>query len=261
MPHLQVNGAKIYYEVSGTGPAIVFTHGHSMNHKQWQPQIEALATNYQTITWDVRGHGRSTLPPGKVNPRDFSKDLTQLLHHLNIKNAVLCGLSMGGHISIQTAAYYPEKVKGLILIGTPYTNRFNWFEKYAAPFSLLSLRVLPFSWTRDITASFMSKINLANKMYVKESFNQMTKTDFLRHWTGNLKMESEHLLSAITCPTTILHGDHDKMVARQQHTLKQAIQGAQFKTISDADHLTNLDNPDEVTEAIQSFMTTHHASS
>ncbi|TSB45998.1 alpha/beta fold hydrolase [Alkalicoccobacillus porphyridii] len=260
MPYLQVNGAKIYYEVSGSGPAVVFTHGHSMNHKQWHPQIEALAENYQTITWDVRGHGHSTLPPGEVNPRDFSKDLNALLNHLQIRNAVLCGLSMGGHISIQTAAYYPEKVKGLILIGTPFTNRFNWFEKYGAPFSKLSLRILPYSWTKELTASILSKFNPSNKSYVRESFSQINKADFLRHWSGNLKMESTHLLDHITCPTLILHGDQDKMVARQQSLLKSAIKGSEFKTISNADHLTNLDNPTEVTEVIHSFLISHHSS-
>ena len=253
MPIVSLNNAEIFYEVKGAGPPIVFTHGHSMNHQQWEPQVKALSEDFQIITWDVRGHGSSTLPNGKVDPRDFSKDLHDLLSYLKVDKALICGLSMGGHISLQTAAYYPKKVSGLILIGTPFTNTFNWFEKYGARIGLLFLRILPYKWTAEITATTMSKVNSQNKSYVMESFNQMTKSTFLRHWSGNLKLESKELLPLITCPTLILHGDRDKLVARQQEVLRSSISQADFKTITNADHLTNRDNPKKVTEAIQAF--------
>ena len=55
----------------------------------------------------------------RVNSEDFSSDLIALMDHLKLDKAILCGLSMGGHISLQTAIRYPERVKSLILIGTP----------------------------------------------------------------------------------------------------------------------------------------------
>lgn len=254
MPTFEANGVKLYYEDHGTGDPIVFTHGHSMFHKQWEPQVEALSRSYRTVIWDVRGHGHSSLPPGKVDPERFSQDLIALLDHLNLPSAVLCGLSMGGHISIQTAVRYPDRVRGLILIGTPFTNSFNGYEKYAVPISKLSVRLLPYGLTAKWTAKAMSGIRPDNYAFVVEAFSKMTKDRFLRHWSGNLSMESKHDLGKIDCPTLILHGDQDMMVRRQQRQLAAGIRGAEFVSISRAHHLTNLDNPREVNAHIERFM-------
>lgn len=254
MPVYEVNNVKLFYKINGSGEPIIFTHGHSMYHKQWEPQVKELSNDYQTIVWDVRGHGYSSLPSGKVDPEDFSRDLISLLDYLEIQSTVLCGLSMGGHISIQTAIRYPERVKGLILIGTPFTNSFNWFEKYTTPISKFSLRFLPFKMTAKWTADVISKINPENHAFVMESFSKMTKNNFLRHWSGNLRMESKNDLNKIQCPTMILHGEKDNMVGRQQQYLTANIKDAEFYTITNAHHLTNRDNPEDVTDHIQNFM-------
>jgi 3-oxoadipate enol-lactonase len=122
MPELLSNEAKLYYDVRGEGFPIIFTHGASWNHLQWKKQVEFFKDKFKVITWDVRGHGYSTLPDGPVNSEDFSSDLIALMDHLKLDKAILCGLSMGGHISLQTAIRYPERVKSLILIGTPCSN-------------------------------------------------------------------------------------------------------------------------------------------
>jgi 3-oxoadipate enol-lactonase len=256
MPFCELQDVKLYYEDSGSGEAIVFTHGHSMYHKQWKPQIEALSSRYRVIVWDVRGHGNSSLPAGAVDPESFSRDLAGLLEHLGLSSAVLCGLSMGGHISLQTAVRYPGKVKGLILIGTPFTNAFNKFERFASPFSLFSLRLLPYKWMASLTAGIMSKVTPGNRDFVMEAFGKMTKDRFLRHWRGNLRMDSRNELGKVHCPVLLLHGEQDRMVARQQQALAAGIRGAALHTIKGADHLTNLDNPEAVNRHIMDFMLT-----
>ncbi|GIN91919.1 hypothetical protein J6TS1_49800 [Siminovitchia terrae] len=72
MPKVKINNVELYYEVKGSGDAIVFTHGASWDHRQWEPQIDELSKRYKNITWDVRGHGQSSLPKGKVDSEDFS---------------------------------------------------------------------------------------------------------------------------------------------------------------------------------------------
>ncbi|KON83488.1 alpha/beta hydrolase [Sporosarcina globispora] len=254
MPTCEVNKTKLYYEVKGSGKPIIFTHGHSMYHKQWDPQVEYFSKFYQTITWDVRGHGYSSLPKGKIEPDDFSKDLVSLMDHLRIKSSYLCGLSMGGHISLQTAFKYPEIVDGLILIGTPYTNQFNLYERFTTLISKLSLRFMPLKLTGKITANMLSKNNPDNQQFIVEAFNLMTHDNFLRHWSGNLQMDSHGHLHKIKCPTLILYGDQDNMVLRQQKSLAEQISYADVKVIRNAHHLTNRDNPKEVNEHIENFL-------
>lgn len=254
MTILKLNDANIYYEEHGNGPAIIFTHGHSMFHEQWKSQVNHFSQFYRTIIWDVRGHGYSSLPEGKVDPELFSKDLIALMNKLNISSAILCGLSMGGHISLQTAIRYPERVRSLVLIGTPFTNTFNWFEKTTAPFSRFSTRLIPLRTTAKLTAAALSKITPSNYEFVIKAFAHMSHRNFVKHWAGNLRMESKADLEKVQCPTLILHGDKDNMVGRQQSELKARISGAVMHTITNAHHLTNMDNPLEVNERIELFL-------
>lgn len=59
MPYVETNGIQTYYERHGDGHPVVFIHGAAWDHRQWAPQIEALADDYEVICYDVRGHGKT----------------------------------------------------------------------------------------------------------------------------------------------------------------------------------------------------------
>lgn len=246
MPVVKINNVELQYEVKGFGEALLFTHGASWDHRQWKPQVEELSKHYKTITWDVRGHGKSSLPKGKVNSEDFTKDLVGLLEHLGLEHAHLCGLSMGGHISLQTAIRHPELVKSLILIGTPYTNSYNWVEKVFVPINRWSSIFIPMSVMASIQARTLSKFNSNNKQYIKETVSSIPLNHWVRIWNSVSKMESGNELSKITCPTLILQGDHDSMTERQQKEMAARIPQSKMVYIKNAHHATNLDNPKQV---------------
>ncbi|MEK3886828.1 alpha/beta fold hydrolase [Bacillus sp. FSL K6-3431] len=254
MPLLKQNNSKIYYEVVGEGETIVFTHGASWDHAQWEPQIRYFSKGYQTIAWDVRGHGKSTLPAGKVDSNDFSKDLITLLDHLDVEKAHLCGLSMGGHISLQTAARYPERVSSLILIGTPFTNTFNRFEKFFMPINRLSNRFISMKTLGKWQGRALSKFNSNNKQYIEEVVSRMPHEVWLRLWDTISRMESEQQLQNIECPTLIMQGENDTMISRQQEVMHDKIKNSELKIIKQAHHATNLDQPEEVNRYMHDFI-------
>ncbi|PTM58192.1 alpha/beta fold hydrolase [Desmospora activa] len=254
MPEYQRDEVTLYYEVQGSGRPIVFTHGASWNHKQWQRQVEYFSPYYQTIVWDVRGHGGSNLPSGKVDPEDFSRDLIHLLDTLKIERAVLCGLSMGGHISLQTAVRYPQRVDGLVLIGTPFTNAFNWYEKIFVPVNRWSNRLMPMKLAGKIQAKVLSTYNKENKIYIEEAFQSIPHNNWIRLWDAVTRMESKDDLEKVKCPTLLLQGEHDTMIRRQQKYMAENIPDSRLKIISHAHHATNLDNPQEVNEEMALFL-------
>ncbi|MFJ7738764.1 alpha/beta fold hydrolase [Lysinibacillus sp. NPDC097287] len=254
IPKCTVNNVDIYYEIKGKGEPLIFTHGASWDHKQWDKQVDYFSKYYKTITWDVRGHGASSLPKGKLYAEDFSKDLIGLMNHLQIKKANLCGLSMGGHISLQTAIHYPEYVKSLILIGTPFTNKFNWYEKVFVPINRFSNLFIPMSLSAKIQAYTLSKFNKANKQYIYSTVAAMSYRNWIRIWNVVSRMESGNELDKINCPTLILHGDRDTMIQRQQEYLHNKIKKSQLKIIENAHHATNLDKPDQVNEYIHQHL-------
>lgn len=221
-------------------------------------QIRFFAERYKTIIWDVRGHGYSSLPEGKVDSETFNKDLSALMDHLGIERAVLCGLSMGGHISLQTAIRFPQTVEALILIGTPFTNAFNWFEKCFVPFNRWCSRIIPMRITGKLQASVLSKYNPDNRAYIEEAFNMLTQDRWLRLWDAVTRMESGEHLGHVQCPVLLLQGEHDTMVKRQQNYMHAKIRNSELHMIPGAHHATNLDNPDAVNEQILRFLLKHH---
>jgi 3-oxoadipate enol-lactonase len=135
---VETEGEQIYYEVTGTGPPVVLSHGLGGNHAIWYQQVPALSQEYQVITWDQRGFGRSTNVNQKSSPMTAVHDLKALLDHLHIKKAHLIGQSMGGWAVMGFALEMPQRVITVTLadtIGGIYTREieelFDGFIKSA----------------------------------------------------------------------------------------------------------------------------------
>ncbi len=254
MPYFENNGAKLYYEVTGTGEPFVFLHGASWDLHEWDRQVAHYSKKYKVIAMDARGHGRSTVPPGKVSPDCFWQDAKALLDHLEFDSVIICGLSLGGHTAIQLAFHAPKRVKKLILIGAPCTNSFNLYEKICVPINRFSMRLLPMKWIAWSEAVALSKFNPDTKKYVMQVVGGMKHSEFVRVWNACTSMESREGIVKIKCPTLIMVGDHDSMTMRQQSFIHEAIEGSKLVIIQNAHHGTNLDNSEQVEAEIDSFL-------
>lgn len=253
MALFETDDATLHFEVHGTGPVLVLTHGASWDLRQWTPQIEAFEDDHTVVVWDVRGHGRSSLPPGPVDAESFTSDLIALLDHLSVDRAVLGGLSLGGHISLRTAARHPDRVRGLVLIGTPFTNAFNRFERLAMPLNRWSTRVLPMSWQAGLQARVLSDV-AATRAYAADATGSIPHDHWVRLWDAISRMESRPDLERIACPTLVISGGQDRLAGRQQKALVAGVAGAEHVVIPGAGHGTNLDAPEAVNAAIRQFL-------
>ena len=112
---LERPGARLVYQVSGAGPAVVLIHGFGLDMRMWDPQIAPLAARFRVVRYDCRGFGASgPFDPGV--PYTHAGDLVALLDHLGIGDAVLAGLSFGGRVALQAALAAPDRVRGLALL-------------------------------------------------------------------------------------------------------------------------------------------------
>jgi pimeloyl-ACP methyl ester carboxylesterase len=118
MPFAKVNGINIHYRIEGHGDPLVMIAGLAMNQNGWQSQIARFKKRYQVITFDNRGVGKSSKPKGPYYPKMMAEDTIQLMDYLNVKEAHLVGVSMGGLIAQEIATRYPERVVKLILAST-----------------------------------------------------------------------------------------------------------------------------------------------
>ena len=82
---------SIAYEITGTGPLVVFLHGLGGSRMSWQPQLDTLSDQFCVGAWDSRGTGDSDDPPTELRFSDFADDLRRLLDHLGVERAHLVG--------------------------------------------------------------------------------------------------------------------------------------------------------------------------
>src|SRR6202023_2089461 len=120
MPIIDRDGVNIHYEVHGSGPALLLTHGYSSTSAMWQGQIEALSKNHKLVLWDMRGHGQSDYPD---DPAAYSEaltvgDMAALLDQVGATSAIVGGLSLGGYMSLAFYRAHPERVRALLIIDT-----------------------------------------------------------------------------------------------------------------------------------------------
>jgi len=120
MPKINRDGVKIYYEVHGSGPALLLTHGYSSTSAMWRGQIEALSKHHKLVLWDMRGHGQSDYPD---DLKAYSEaltvaDMAALLDEVGAENAIVGGLSLGGYMSLAFYRANPERVRALLIIDT-----------------------------------------------------------------------------------------------------------------------------------------------
>ena len=117
MPTLERPNCDIYYEETGSGPAIIFAHGAGGNHLSWWQQVPVFARSYRCVAFDHRGWGRS-IPTGGPGPAAFVDDLLALMDKLGIEQAALVAQSMGGWSCLGAAVKAPQRVAALVMADT-----------------------------------------------------------------------------------------------------------------------------------------------
>lgn len=120
MPTHNLNGADLYYEVTGNGPWLVFAHGGEGTHLHWWAQVAALQHRFRCVTYDARGFGKSAVGTVPETDNIHRDDLLALLDHLEIDRAHLVGQSMGGLAVSGVAIGAPSRADRLVMSDTPF---------------------------------------------------------------------------------------------------------------------------------------------
>jgi len=254
MPTAAVNGIDLAYTDSGGGgPAVVLSHGLLMDRTMFGSQVSALVPEFRVITWDERGFG-GTAAPGAFSYWDSARDVLGLLDHLSVQRAVLGGMSQGGFLSLRAALLAPERVRGLILLGTQagledpaaaesYEQlQEAWLEHGPAPVQELVASIIlgPVEWE-----GWFAKWAELDRAQLPRAFRCLMDRDDI---TGRL--------GDITCPALVVHGTSDAAVplARAQ-LLRDGLGGrAELVTVDGGSHAVNLSHPGQVNASMLGFL-------
>ena len=117
---VEVNGARIYYQIAGEGEPLVLVHGYPLSGDLFREQREGLADRYRVITLDLRGYGRSEAPgeEPEATIETYAGDVLAVMDELGVEEALIGGMSMGGPIIFSMYEMAPERFRGMLLIDT-----------------------------------------------------------------------------------------------------------------------------------------------
>jgi pimeloyl-ACP methyl ester carboxylesterase len=118
MPHVDVNGERLYYETTGQGPPLALIRGLSRSLRFWGPFVDELKAHFTLVLYDHRGIGRSPIAARDFRIKDLASDLASLLLAIGVERAHVLGLSLGGMVAQRLALDHPHRVDKLVLAST-----------------------------------------------------------------------------------------------------------------------------------------------
>ena len=257
MPTFRSGDAELYYEAEGEGPPVLLLHGLGSSTRDWEYQIPELAQSHRVIVLDVRGHGRSSKPPGPYSVAQFASDATALLCRLNAAPAHVVGLSMGGMIAFQMAVDSPEVVRSLVIANSGpamilrklhqralIRSRFFVVRLFGmrALAKMVVYPVFPDPGQEGLRQRFMDSI-AAN--------DPRAYLDSLRAING---WSVADRIGGIQCPVLVISSDQDYTPVEFKREYAAQIPGAQVVVLKNSRHIAPMDQPEQFNRVVLEFL-------
>ncbi len=260
-----LNNLAVHYVEHGpaSGLPLVYIHGFPFSLEMWESQLNAFAENCRTIAYDIRGHGASDPGDGQYTIDFFVDDLLALLDHCGIEKAVLCGLSMGGYITLRTLERAPERVKGVILSNTRSESDSNEAKiKRSNAIRMIKLRGAA-EFAEDFVKTIFAKETTQSRPELVEKIKRIILNTSPLAVCGTqlalaARTDSTPMLSTINVPALILVGEHDILTPPSaSQSMHEKIAGSEMHIIPGAAHLSNLENTELFNKVVGTFLKAH----
>lgn len=250
-----INGVEIAYEDHGSGPAVVLLHGYPFNRSLWRDQVSALRDDFRVIVPDLRGHGESAVTSGTATMEAMANDVAALLDLLDISQATIGGLSMGGYVALAFSRLFPSRVQSLVLAATraqadtdeAKQNRAVQAEKARTEgMKGIADMMLPKLLIPETVAKRPEVVKHVRGMMA--STNPEGAAAALQGMA--LRQDQTSFLPQIKAPTLILVGREDVITpVADSELMHREISGSQLRVIENAGHVVNLERPEQFNRA------------
>ena len=259
--YAEINEAKIYYEIAGSGTPLILVHGFSLDRRMWDDQFAFLATDYRVIRYDVRGFGNSTDAP--VQPYSYLDDLMVLMDHIGIEAAHLVGLSMGGAIVVDFAVEHPERVLSLVPVDAPLGG-VEWLTNFGTRMGITArlANQVGMDSALDLWLGDELLEPAMNNPACAPALEEIIRDYTGWHWTSGAKSmsrdtQTSELLNTIVSPTLVIVGEHDLIDFHAMgDVMAEGIAGARKVVIPNVGHMSNMEDPTAFNELLHKFLST-----
>jgi pimeloyl-ACP methyl ester carboxylesterase len=265
MPTTSINGVDIAYQAAGDGFPLVWCHEFAGSMESWAHQVHYFSRFYRVITYNARGYPPSAVPedPAAYSQDQAVEDLYGLLRSLNIEQAYIGGLSMGGSTTLHFGIRHPEMAKALIVAaaGSGSTNPDEFratsrqladdlesqgaaaFERYGSGPTRIQLR-------RKDPAGFEEFMALLTSHSTKGSASTMRGVQAGRPPIFDWRAE----MQALQVPTLVLVGDEDEPCIEPSLFMKRNIPHCGLVVFPQSGHAINLEEPEMYNRTCLEFL-------
>jgi pimeloyl-ACP methyl ester carboxylesterase len=234
---------------------IVFVHGVGLTYEIWQPQLDFFK-DYSNLSYDILGHGKSSLTKQNISFNDFSDQLIELINELKIEKIHLVGFSIGSLVARNFATRYGERLRSLILLGSIYkrseqqqkivNERFNQAKK--------ELKLSRQALKRWFTDKYLEN-NPDTYEKISSILSGNNMANFLRVYELFVKHKNDEDFKKIQTKTLVMTGEHDiGSTIEMSLQLNSLIKDSELKIIKGGKHLCGIECADEVNLTIKNFI-------
>lgn len=253
---------NLYYEESGEGEPLIFVSGLGQSHVSWALTTPPFAKRWRCITFDNRGTGESSVPPGPYTIEAMADDVAGLLDHLGIATATFVGVSLGASV-LQALGYrHPARVRRLALLSAfpSYTEvQHRWLDAHIAlrkagldPLSAFVAQS-PWAFTARTLADHAGLVRVARLLV--EQPHRTTDEGFFAQAAGIRVFDSRPRLHEIQAPTLVLTGAEDVLTPIAQAVeIADLIPSARLQVLPRGGHGMVGEYHDDVMRAVRSFI-------
>ncbi len=250
------DGFAIRYWTGGQAgaPLVVFTHGATVDHHEWDATLPLVAEHFRVLAWDVRGHRLS-------RPADFSlaaaiDDLLALLDALGAAEAVFVGHSMGGNLHQELVFRHPERVKALVCLDCTWNfQKLTALESFSLRLAGPIFKLYPYKLLVDQSLA-VTATSAASQALLRPAMESLSKDEFIRIMLATSACLHYEPGYRIAKPLLLIVGDKDATgnIRKIMPVWASQEPDCRFVVIPNAKHAANLDDPELFHKTLLDFL-------
>jgi len=255
-----INGLSVNEFGNPKNQPVIFVHGFPLDHKMWEFQIEEFEKDYYCIAYDVRGLGESPADCGQFTLEMFVDDLFSIIDELKLNKPFLCGLSMGGYISLRALERDQSKFKGVILCDTrPDADSDEAKLRRTKKIKQINVEG-PETFIHEFVTSLFADETIEDDPELYNSVLNRSKQFSKVGVKGALlailsRTDTTKFLPSIKIPALVLGGSFDNLTPPPvMRAMADKIKNSEYAVIPKAGHMAPLENSECVNDLIRNFM-------
>jgi pimeloyl-ACP methyl ester carboxylesterase len=248
----------LYFVESGLGTVpVVFLHGLGSSSEDWQLQIPTFAAQYRVLACDLRGHGQSPKPRSSYKIPILAQDVLAWLDSLDVRVCHLVGLSLGGMVAAEIASHHPHRIQSLVICNSiaNFQSR-SWHLRKQYLQRLLLSHLFPLKTSAQVLGwrLFPKPEQAELRKMLQEKWQLNHRPSYLAVLRGLYGWSTLANLQYATCPTLILHAEHDYFPLEMKQAMLNVLPNARLQVLPGLHHAAPIEAPEIFNQVVLDFV-------